>query len=250
MGGSHARKVLPTAKTTKPRPAPATSKPTSPKAHATQPSKATVARTARAPTQPPPRVKARKVFQCRNVDVRRRRATTGLRADVGDAGDVGWGTLDITFGVGAAPPGISPAVFHQAVLAALQTWRQAVPFRFAESGASVLSVAGVPPSHGDAFDFPPGTAELAHGFGPVTGGGSLDGQVHLNNGKTWADGGGADGDVFTVVLHELGHALGISTHSADAANVMNGTFPAGLVRRTLTQEDIDAMRALYAALLT
>jgi hypothetical protein len=183
------------------------------------------------------------MFVCREIP---RPANVGLavRPD-------GWGRLDLTFSVGAPPPGISDAVFRSAVQRALDIWGQAVPFRFTEDmGGGTLKVAGVAARHDDGFDFPPNTIELAHGFGPVTGSGTLDGQVHLNNTKTWADGTGADGDVLTIVLHELGHALGIIEHFGDAHTVMNATFPPGLIRRVLSPADVEAMRGLYERVLT
>src|SRR5262245_33394240 len=141
MGGSHARKVLSTTtpkKSTTPRPAPAKSKPDSAKSRAkptSKPrSKPAVARPGTRTTRPRPRERAPQVFQCRDIRVRVSRGAGG--------GDVGWGTLDVSFTIGAPPPGITPAVFRNAVLTALQTWRQAVPFRFAESPAGTLSVAG------------------------------------------------------------------------------------------------------------
>jgi hypothetical protein len=164
---------------------------------------------------------------------------------------VGWRRLDLTFSIGAAPRGVSGAVFRAAVQDALRIWRQAVPFVFSErDNDGLLCFAGVEGSHGDDFDFFPTSDELAHAFGPVTGGGEHDGQVHLSNLKTWANGSTADGDVLTVTLHELGHALGIIDEFEDPAAVMNGDFPRGLIRRDLTNADVAAMRGLYASLLT
>ena len=183
------------------------------------------------------------VFVCREIP-RPASVALAVRPD-------GWERLDLTFSVGAPPPGISADVFRSAVQRALAIWTQAVPFRFTEgTNGGTLTVAGVAAHHEDGFDFPPNTPELAHGFGPVTGGGTLDGQVHLNNAKTWADGSSADGDILTVVLHELGHALGIIEHFGDDHTVMNATFPPGLIRRVLTAADIAAMRGLYAAQLS
>lgn len=166
-----------------------------------------------------------------------------------DAAGQGWPTLNLTFSIGTPPPEISVQTFETAVRTALETWKEAVPFNFTEVQAGgILSIAGVPMQHGD-IDFRPQSIELAHAFGPVTGGGELDGQAHLNNAKRWADGPGADADVLTIVLHELGHALGIRGHFDDPAAVMNGSFPAGLIRRELTPADKDAMLALYRDLV-
>lgn len=157
----------------------------------------------------------------------------------------GWGTRSLGFIVGPPPPNVAVATFVAAIQQALSIWTQAVPFNFAV-GAGPLFVAGVPANHGDGLNFGGAASELAHAFGPVTGGGELDGQVHLNNLKTWANGGGADADLVTVILHELGHALGIVRHAdGDPLAVMNGSFPPGLIRRTLVASDVTSMRALY-----
>jgi predicted Zn-dependent protease len=163
-------------------------------------------------------------------------------------GPGGWGRLDLSFAIGRAPAGIGVELFRASVRAAFDAWGAVVPFVFSEAAVRPdLSVAAVPPSHGDPFDFPPVTTDLAHAFGPITGGGELDGQVHLNDAKTWADGSTADADVVTVVLHELGHALGIAGHlDGNPDNVMNGNFSPGLIRRALTADDIQAIRAAYA----
>jgi hypothetical protein len=182
------------------------------------------------------------VFTCREIP-----PPAGVALGVQPAG---WRRLGLTYSLGTPPPGISDAVFGTAVRQALDLWAQAVPFKFTEAANGTLTVAGVPARHDDGFDFPPAAPELAHAFGPVTGGGTLDGQVHLNSTKTWADGNSADGDLLTIVLHELGHALGIIGHFDDAHTVMNGRFPPGLIRRVLAQADIDTMRALYAGVLT
>ena len=187
--------------------------------------------------------RTRTAFTCHAIP---RTATIAFDAQPG-----GWERLDLTFSVGTPPPGISEAAFSTIVRRALQIWREAVPFVFTEDvGGGTLSVTSVPLQHGDGFDFTATSPELGHGFGPATGGGTLDGQVHLNDTKTWADGTGADADVLTVVLHELGHALGIVNHLDGTQTVMNGSFAPGLVRRELAPADIAAIQALYAAVMT
>ena len=51
-------------------------------------------------------------------------------------------------------------------------------------------------------------------------------------------------DIQTHVLHEIGHALG-HAHSADPNAVMYAIIPAGKQRRTLGQDDINGIKALY-----
>ncbi len=93
---------------------------------------------------------------------------------------------------------------------------------------------------------------LAHAFRPGTevlfgAGGTVLGDLHIDVNHTWVDdptdtNADADIDIYTVVLHEIGHALGLS-HSASSTAVMNGSY--GGARRTLTADDIAGIQAIY-----
>lgn len=72
----------------------------------------------------------------------------------------------------------------------------------------------------------------------------IESDVTMNNNVTWTTN-GAQYDGETVILHELGHALGI--HHSDVANprpVMAGTGYSGSVR-SLTNDDREALRCSY-----
>ena len=91
---------------------------------------------------------------------------------------------------------------------------------------------------------------LAHAFFPTTQahsgfGGTIGGDVHIDVNRTWMDNPNAVAlqlDLFTVLLHELGHSLGLG-HSADPTAVMNATYFGA--RRTLTADDIAGIQAIY-----
>ncbi len=97
-----------------------------------------------------------------------------------------------------------------------------------------------------------GGSVLAHAYQPGTqalfgAGGTIAGDVHINTGFLWADDptdttGDGDFDLFTVLLHELGHSLGLG-HSAVFGSVME-PFYAG-ARRTLHADDIAGIQAIY-----
>lgn len=94
-----------------------------------------------------------------------------------------------------------------------------------------------------AHAFQPGTEAL---FGP---GGTIAGDVHFDVGWIWADDptdttADADFDLFTVALHEIGHALGLD-HSNVAGSVMEPVYAGA--RRTLHADDIAGIRAIYGA---
>lgn len=102
-----------------------------------------------------------------------------------------------------------------------------------------------------AHTFQPGTTALDPPYG------SIGGDMHFNNDLnpaapnqlTWVDDPtdvGADQfiDFYTVVLHELGHALGLG-HSNDPASVMALYSVRGGAQRTLTSDDIAGIQAIY-----
>ncbi len=53
-------------------------------------------------------------------------------------------------------------------------------------------------------------------------------------------------DYQTVLVHELGHSIGLE-HSPDIASVMYGLLPAGLARRNFTQQDLSHLGQVAGA---
>ncbi len=96
---------------------------------------------------------------------------------------------------------------------------------------------------GEFFDGSGGT--LAHGFFPPVNGSTAAGDIHFDFDDNWEIGmdGSGDGffDIFTVALHEIGHALGLG-HVNGVLAVMN-PFYAEL--GALQADDIAGMQFLY-----
>lgn len=93
---------------------------------------------------------------------------------------------------------------------------------------------------------------LAHAYSPGTeslygAGGTIMGDLHLNLEKHWVDDphdpdDGHDYDLETVVLHEIGHSLGL-LHSDVPGSVMAASYDGG--KRALTADDIAGITHIY-----
>jgi hypothetical protein len=97
-------------------------------------------------------------------------------------------------------------------------------------------------AHGDAYPFTPQGAQLAHTFYPAPPNSEpIAGDMHLNADESWAV--GASIDLFSVALHEAGHALGLA-HTDDPTAVM---YPYYKHNAALSTNDIGGIQALYGA---
>ncbi len=100
-----------------------------------------------------------------------------------------------------------------------------------------------------AYDFDGTSGVLAHGYFPPLNGVTAAGDLHFDEDEAWIlsllpegspTGGSIDWE--TVVLHEMGHALGLD-HSADTGSVMYAYY--GSVHRVLSADDIAGIQAIY-----
>jgi hypothetical protein len=97
-------------------------------------------------------------------------------------------------------------------------------------------------NHGDGYPFDGLGGVLAHTFYPAPPNAEpLAGDMHFDADENWRI--GLDTDLFTVALHEAGHALGLG-HSANPGSVM---YPYYRFATGLTADDIAGIRALYGA---
>ena len=178
------------------------------------------------------------------------------------AGASGAGQYIPTFGEGWDGPGRSAATVtytferltdklpaaevRQIIERAMAEWSKAAQITFvpadlvhAARNLNVLFAAG---AHGDDYPFDGPGKVLAHTFypSPVVAE-PLAGDVHLDADEAWHQ--GTDIDLFSVVLHELGHSLGLG--HADSPNAV--MYPYYRRVLTLSTADIAAIQTLYAA---
>lgn len=95
--------------------------------------------------------------------------------------------------------------------------------------------------HGDGYPFDGPGRNLAHTFYPAPPNPEpIAGDLHLDDDESWRV--GTHVDLFSVVLHELGHALGLG-HADDPTAVM---YPYYRQVTGLAELDIASIRLLYA----
>jgi Matrixin/Glucodextranase, domain B len=95
-------------------------------------------------------------------------------------------------------------------------------------------------AHGDAYPFDGPGGALAHTFYPAPGNSEpVAGDMHLDADETWRV--GSTVDLYSVVLHETGHSLGLG-HSDNPSSVM---YPYYRQQTVLTSDDIAGLQALY-----
>ncbi|MGA2266913.1 MAG: matrixin family metalloprotease [Bryobacteraceae bacterium] len=100
-------------------------------------------------------------------------------------------------------------------------------------------------AHGDAYPFDGPGGVLAHTFYPAPlNSEPIAGDMHFDANENWHA--GSNTDLFSVALHEAGHALGLG-HSSNPGAVM---YPYYRMQTGLTADDIAGVRALYGAAVT
>ncbi len=158
----------------------------------------------------------------------------------------GWDPLNgqvlLNYVFGTLTPNQPVSSVESEIVRALNVWSSQVNVIFQPSanqaGLRTLFIWFASGAHGDAYPFTAGT--LAHTFYPVPiNPESIAGDMHLNLDENWNIGG--DIDIYSVALHEAGHALGLG-HSDNPGDVMYPYYRRGM---TLSANDIGAAVALY-----
>ncbi|XP_018533857.1 matrix metalloproteinase-25 [Lates calcarifer] len=170
-----------------------------------------------------------------------------------------WHKTDLTWSVHSYPspslsPGLAGNMVEHILTHAFKAWSDAAPLSFrqlpthgrgAPAGGDIrVSFSRLLHEDGYPFDGKGGT--LAHAFFP--GRDEVAGDTHFDDDESWSYGGDSSTtDLFTVAVHEFGHALGLS-HSSTDPSIMRPYYqgPVGdIVSFKLALDDRLAIQQLY-----
>jgi len=156
------------------------------------------------------------------------------------------GQVVLSYFLGDITSKLDPAQATQELQRALNAWTQVAPVKFvpglsATANRTIL-IKFATGDHGDGYPFDGPGGVLAHTFYPAPPNPeSIAGDMHLDGNEDWHI--GANTDLFTVALHEAGHALGLA-HSNDTAAVM---YPYYRLGAQIAADDIAGIQKLYGS---
>ena len=157
----------------------------------------------------------------------------------------GHGTASLQYAFTSVTAKLGAAQAQSEIVRAFEEWAKYIQVTFRPTSNTTaprtLNVLFARGDHGDGYPFDGPGGVLAHTFFPAPPNPeSIAGDLHFDDDENWHI--GAATDVFSVALHETGHALGLG-HSDRPGDVM---YPYYKQVTGLTQDDISAAQQLYA----
>ena len=142
-------------------------------------------------------------------------------------------------------PQVAAGDAHSEIQRAMAEWSKIIKLAWVQTttlgGPRTVSILFARGAHGDGYPFDGPNGVMAHTFYPSPPTPEpLAGDMHFDEDEIWRV--GANTDIFSIALHELGHSLGLG-HSDNPSDVM---YPYYRIVATLAAGDRAAIQTMYA----